>query len=63
MPFKTFAHGRAICLALDRPRDDRGVFVERPDDRMLVQERQRLLLVRVALQQLAQRLQPEGAVR
>ena len=51
------------CLAMDRPRDDGGVIVQRPNDRMLVQERQRLLLGRLALQQLANRPQPEAAVR
>ena len=63
MPYKTFAHGGAICLAMDRPRDDCGVVVQRPNERMLVQKRQRLLLGRLALQQLADRPQPKAAVR
>ena len=48
---------------MDRLRDDGGIIVQRPDDRMLVQERQRLLLGRLALQQLANRPQPLATVR
>jgi putative SOS response-associated peptidase YedK len=63
MPRKTFAQGRAICLAMDRPRDDRGIISERPNDRMLVQKRQRLLCRRLMLQELPQGAKAVSAVR
>jgi hypothetical protein len=50
MPFKTFAHGGAIRLAMDRPGDDLGIVVQRPDERMLIQKWQRLLLRDFALE-------------
>ena len=62
MPGKTFAHGRATALAMDRPRDDLGVIVQRADDRVLVQKRQRLLPRRRTVQQLAERLQAKRTV-
>ena len=52
MPLKTFAHGGAICLAMDRPSDDGGIIVERTDDRVLVQKRQVLLRVGLPLGEL-----------
>ncbi len=48
---------------MDRPRDDLGVVVQRPDQRMLIEKRQRLLLGRLALQKLADRPQAKAAVR
>src|SRR6266576_2259590 len=63
MPLKTFAHGGAIHLAMDRPSDDLGIVIQRPDERMLVEERQRFLLRCLALEQLADRSQTEAAVR
>ena len=53
MPFKTFAHGGAIGLAMDRPCDDGPIIIERPNERMLIEKRQRLLHGRLALEQLA----------
>lgn len=41
MPLKTFAHGRAIRLAMDRLRYQRGIIIERTNERMFVEERQR----------------------
>ena len=61
MPRKTFTHGGATVLAMDRPGDQRGIIVERANDRMLVQEWQRLLARRRALQELPQRAEPECA--
>jgi hypothetical protein len=55
MPDKTFAQGWATVLAMDRAGDERGVIRQRPDDGMLLQERQRLLRRRLMLKQLAQR--------
>ena len=43
VPLKTFAQGWATALAMDRPDDDLGVIIERADDGMLFQKRQRLL--------------------
>jgi hypothetical protein len=63
MPLKTFAQGGAICLAMDRPGDDLGIVIQRPDKRMLVEKRQRFLLRCLALEQLADRSQTEAAVR
>jgi hypothetical protein len=54
MPVKTFAHGRAIyCLAMDRPCDDGRIIIQWPNQRMLIEKRQRLLLGRLAFEQLA----------
>jgi hypothetical protein len=53
MPCKTFAHGGVILLAMDRPRDERGIISQRPNDRMLVEKRQRLLRRRAMLHELA----------
>lgn len=50
MPGKTFAHGGAICLAMERLGDDRGIIVQRPNDRMLFEKRQRSLLRRLVYQ-------------
>ena len=50
MPVKTFAHGGATRLAMDRASDDLRVIFERTDDGMLVEKRQVLLLRRGALQ-------------
>ena len=63
MPFKTFAQGGAICLAMDRPRDDSGVIIQRSNERMLIQERQRFLQVSLPLQQLANRPQSVATMR
>ena len=63
MPFKTFAHGGAIRLAMDRPGDDLGVVVQRADQRMFVQKRQWFLFGVLALEQLADRPQSKAAVR
>ena len=62
MPRKTFAHGGAIRLAMDRSRDERRVISERSNNRMLVQERQRLLRRRLMLQELPHSAEPVGAV-
>ena len=43
MPFQTFAHGRAICLAMERLSDDGGVVIQRPNQRMFFQEGEWLL--------------------
>ena len=53
MPFQTFAHGGAICLAMDRPGDDGPIIIERPNERMLIEKRQGLLKIALALQQVA----------
>ena len=53
MPVKTFAHGRATCLAMDRPGDDGRIIIQWPNERMLIEKRQRLLLGRLAFEQLA----------
>ena len=63
MPPKTYAHGGAIRLALDRPGDDGGVIVQRSNQRMLVQKRQRFLFGRLTQEQLADRPQPIAVVR
>jgi hypothetical protein len=42
---KTFAHGWATLSAMDRPRHRRGIVFQRPDDRVLGQELERLLSV------------------
>jgi hypothetical protein len=60
MPRQTFAHGGAILLAMERPGDERRVIVQRPNDRMLVEERQRLLRRRLMLEQLPQGSQTPG---
>ena len=62
MPPKTFAHGGATWLAMDRPRDELGIVVERTDQRMFIEKRQRLLLRRFTLEQLANRPQPVTTV-
>lgn len=41
MPFKTFAHGGAIRLAMDRLPHERGIIIERTNERMFVKEWQR----------------------
>lgn len=51
---KTFAHGWATLAAMDRPRDHGGIVVERPDDRVLRQELERLLPVGLVRDQLPQ---------
>jgi hypothetical protein len=48
---------------MDRPADHGGVIFERTDDRMLVEERQRLLLGRAAVEDLADGAQQITAVR
>ena len=48
---------------MDRPGHHGGIIVQRPNDRMLFQERQRLLLRRLAREQLANRAQAKGSVR
>ena len=50
VPPKTFAQGWATALAMDRPDDDLGVIVERADNGMLIEKRQRLLRRGVARQ-------------
>jgi len=57
MPCKTFAQGRAIRLAMDRPRDQFGKIVKRANDRMLFEKGQRRLRHGLTLEQLAQRPQ------
>ena len=55
MPFKTFVQGWAICLAMDRPRDDGRIVIQRANEWMFIQKRQRLLQVAWPLQQAANR--------
>lgn len=69
MPYKTFAHGGAgtvrsmVRLAMERPGNERGIISQRPNDRMLVEERQRLLRRRLMLQELSQCAKSIDAVR
>jgi len=49
---KTFAQGWATLAAMDRPSDHSGIVVERPDDRMLGEELERLLPVGLPSDQL-----------
>ena len=63
MPFQTFAHGGATVLAMDRPRDDGAIIGQRTNERMLFQERQRLLLRRLSSQELPHGTESPTAVR
>lgn len=63
MPHKTFAHGGAILVAMDRPRNHSGVIIQRTNERMLVQERQRFLLGGFAPHESADRFELPAAVR
>ena len=63
MPPQTFAHGGAIRLAMERPRDDVAVISERANDRMLLQERQWFLLCRLASQEPPHSTEPPTTVR
>jgi hypothetical protein len=62
MPFQTFAHGGAICLAMERLSDDGGVVIQRPNQRMFFQEGKRLLPGSLTTHQLPNRPQPPAAV-
>ena len=59
MPYKTPG-----CTSLQGGRHDLRIVVQRANDRMLVEERERLLrlLIRFALQQLAERAETIGGV-
>ena len=64
IPQKTCAAIAAtVVLAAHGGGDDAAVIVHRPDDRMLGEERQRLLFLGLAIQQAADRAKAEGAVR
>ena len=51
MPFKTFAHGGAIFLAMDRPCDELRIIIERTNDGVLFQKGERHLPSRLSLEQ------------
>jgi len=63
MPCKTFAAQGAICLALVCRGDDAGVIVQRPDQWMRFEKRQRLLFRSAPFQELTNRAQAKSPVR
>ncbi len=50
---KTFAQGWATLAAMDRPSDHGGIVIERPNDRVLSEELEWLLLIGLPRDQLS----------